>query len=193
VGGNTKKIPLPPQYAEWEHVLLDIDPKCRPDVLCDARNLCSLPAAQYDAVYCSHNLEHYYRHDVPNVLAGFLHVLRDHGHAEIRVPDMENLMKRVVRSGLDIDDFLYQSARGPITVLDVIYGYGPEIERSGCDYFAHKTAFTEKSLSLILARAGFSFVYTGLGDLEIVALAFKERPTEHAMKLFGLPGSAVPG
>jgi predicted SAM-dependent methyltransferase len=40
-------------------------------------------------VYCSHNLEHYYHHEVPRVLAGSLHVLKPHGFAEIRVPDVE--------------------------------------------------------------------------------------------------------
>ena len=68
VGGNSKKIPLPPQYAGWENIVLDIDPQGKPDVVCDARQLRQLPSATYDAVYCSHNLEHYYRHDVPKVL-----------------------------------------------------------------------------------------------------------------------------
>jgi hypothetical protein len=172
---------------------LDIDPKSGPDVLCDARDLFSLQAAQYDAVYCSHNLEHYYRHDVPKVLAGFLHVLRPEGFAEVRVPDMGGLMTRVVRSGLDIDDVAYQSPAGPITVRDVIYGYGVEIERSGCDFYAHKTGFTKKSLCQILARAGFAFVYAAGVELEVIAVAFREKPTEHAMKLFGLSAPAGPG
>jgi hypothetical protein len=58
----------------WTHHLLDIDERVRPDVLGDARELASLvPAGTYDAVYCSHNIEHYYPHDVPKVLRGFLH------------------------------------------------------------------------------------------------------------------------
>ena len=72
----------------------------------------SLNAGEYDAVYCSHNLEHYYRHDVPKVLGGF---------ADIRVPDLQALMKIVVEKNIDIDDFLYQSPARPITVRDVIY------------------------------------------------------------------------
>lgn len=85
VGGNNKDIPLPPSYADFEHHLLDVDASRRPDILCDARQLKTLPAAQYDAVYCSHNLEHYYRHEVLPVLTGFLHVLKDDGFADIRV------------------------------------------------------------------------------------------------------------
>ena len=61
VGGNSKAIPLPPQYAGFEHILLDIDPSGNPDVVCDARQLDTLTADQYDAIYCSHNLEHYHK------------------------------------------------------------------------------------------------------------------------------------
>ena len=57
VGGNNKGIPLPPQYAEFEQTLLDIDPRGSPDIVCDARNLTTLDGGQFDAVYCSHNLE----------------------------------------------------------------------------------------------------------------------------------------
>ena len=49
VGGNNKSIALPPQYAEFEHLLLDIDPRGSPDVLCDARELRTLAAAAAEA------------------------------------------------------------------------------------------------------------------------------------------------
>ena len=87
VGGGSKQIQLPFAYDGFEHVLLDIDPRGSPDIVCDARNLTTLDAGQFDAVYCSHNLEHYYRHDVQKVLTGFLHVLKDNGFVHIQVPD----------------------------------------------------------------------------------------------------------
>jgi hypothetical protein len=182
VGGGNKGIPLPPAYQGWEHVLLDIDPKGGPDLVCDARELTTLPPGQYDAVYCSHNLEHYYRHDVPRVLAGFRHVLKEDGFAEIRVPDLADLMQTVVRRGLDVDDFLYESPAGPITVRDVLYGYGVEIERSGNDFWAHKTGFTKKSLTAMLVRCGFPIVYNGSGNFEVAAFAFKRPPTEETLR-----------
>ena len=187
VGGNNKAIPLPPQYAAYEHLLLDIDPRGSPDIVCDARKLTSLEAGQFDAVYCSHNLEHYYRHDVPKVLAGFLHVLHDGGFAQIRVPDIKEVMRVVIERGLDIEDILYQSPVGPIMVLDVLYGYSVEIERSGVDFFAHKTGFTQQSLIKALLGAGFSKVYCEVGKLEINALAFKGMPDQGARELFKLP------
>jgi hypothetical protein len=187
VGGANKTIPLPPVYRGWEHILLDIDPRGGPDIVCDARELTTLPAAQYDAVYCSHNLEHYYRHDVPKVLAGFRHVLKEDGFAEIRVPDLADLMQTVVRRGLDVDDFLYESPAGPITVRDVLYGLGAEIERSGNDFWAHKTGFTKKSLTGMLVRCGFPIVYNGTGNFEVAAFAFTRPPTEEVRLLLGFP------
>ena len=187
VGGNSKEIPLPPQYDGFEHVLLDIDPRGSPDIVCDARNLTTLDAGQFDAVYCSHNLEHYYRHDVQKVLTGFLHVLKDNGFVHIRVPDIQEVMRVTIERNLDIDDILYQSPAGPIMVLDVLYGYSVEIERSGQHFFGHKTGFTRKSLEKALRKAGFSKVYGATGNLEVVSLAFKSSPEQFARTLFNLP------
>ena len=193
VGGNNKKIQLPPQYSDFEHILLDIDPRGSPDVLCDARDLHTIEANQFDAIYCSHNLEHYYRHDVPKVLSGFLHVLKEGGVVHIRVPDMQQLMRQSIERGLDIDDVIYNSSSGPIMVLDVIYGYSVEIEQSGKDFYAHKTGFTQKSLLAALTRAGFSKTASTLKYLEIAVLAFKGKPNSELYQLFNivddLPGS----
>lgn len=187
VGGNSKNIAMPAMYEGWEHVLLDIDPAGKPDIVCDARQLSQLRGSEYDAVYCSHNLEHYHRHDAVKVLAGFRHVLRQDGFVHIRVPDIGELIRIVAQRNLDIDDFLYQSPAGPIKVRDVFYGYGAEIERSGNDFYAHKTGFTEKSLVALLRHCGFSYVFSKAGNLEIGAIAFKDRPTEYARTLLKLP------
>ena len=187
VGGNSKEIPLPPEYAGFDHWLLDIDPKGSPDIVCDARELATLEGGVFDAVYCSHNLEHYYRHDVPRVLAGFQHMLKDGGFAHIRVPDINEVMRLTIERGLDIDDVLYTSPSGPIMVLDVLYGYTVQIERSGQDFYAHKTGFTQKSLLSALERAGFSRIYSTLGNLEISAIAFKGKPDAAVCALFSLP------
>jgi predicted O-linked N-acetylglucosamine transferase (SPINDLY family)/SAM-dependent methyltransferase len=199
VGGNNKSIPIPAQYDGWEHVLLDIDPAGAPDIVCDARQLEKLEAGAFDSVYCAHNLEHYHWHEVPKVLRGFLHVLRDDGYALICVPDMEALMRTVVARGLDIEDVLYESPAGPITVRDVIYGYGKEIAESGNDFYAHKTGFTAKSLAAALETAGFRQVSVQSGNLELTALARKqaaageERPVAHIEAAAGAVagGSAV--
>lgn len=191
VGGNKKTIPIPEHYAGWEHLMLDIDPRGNPDIVCDARRLDTLDGDQFDAIYCSHNLEHYFRHEVPKVLNGFNHVLRADGFVEIRVPDLLAVMQQMLSRNLDIEEPLYISPAGPISALDIFYGLSGEIEHSGKDYFAHKTGFTQKSLQRTLVRH-FRSVYTQPGNLEIRALAFKGMPNEEQRRIFRLPETTLP-
>jgi hypothetical protein len=176
VGGNSKQIAIPRHFDGWRHDLLDIDPTGKPDLLCDARELEALPGEQYDAIYCSHNLEHYLHHDARRVLRGFLSILKVDGFADIRVPDIGQVMRHCVANNMDLDDVLYESAAGPIMVRDVLWGWGRKIETSGNDFFAHKTGFTPTSLTRILEDAGFAEVFLDAADgpaFEIRALAFK--------------------
>jgi hypothetical protein len=145
----------------------------------------SLERAQFDAVYCSHNLEHYHRHDAIKVLDGFRHVLKDDGFVEIRVPDLQAVIERVVASGMDLADTLYESRSGPIAVLDVIYGLGREIEKSGQDFYAHKSGFTPKLLQATLERAGFVavLVFVAPQIYEVRALAFKSAPAPSQLEM----------
>ena len=126
VGGNSKEIPLPPEYAGFDHWLLDIDPKGAPDIVCDARDLATLEGGFFDAVYCSHNLEHYYRHDVPRVLAGFQHVLKEGGLPTLGFPISMKSCARL-SSGASILTMSLYLPSGPIMVLDVLYGYAIQI------------------------------------------------------------------
>jgi hypothetical protein len=180
VGGGSKQIPIPGHYRGWRHVLLDVDPKGSPDLVCDARELTRLPPAQFDAVYCSHNLEHYYRHHGQQVLRGFLHVMKPEGFAEIVVPDLKAVMRKVVNDGIELEDVLYRSAAGPITVRDVIYGWGKQIESSGVDFYAHKNGFSPATLRQFVQDAGFGTVIVG------------ERPEAFEMRALAFPGNPAP-
>jgi hypothetical protein len=114
----------------------------------------------------------------------------DGGVAHIRVPDIGEVMRVSVEKGLDIEDTLYQSSLGPIMVLDVIYGYTAQIERSGEGFFAHKTGFTQKSLLKVLLQAGFGKIFRVGAEgqnLEINVLAFKGEPDPAFRTLLGLP------
>jgi SAM-dependent methyltransferase len=189
VGGRSKAIPIPPHYAGWRHLLLDIDPAAGDaDIVCDARELDGFEGGRFDAVYCSHNLEHYYRHDVPRVLAGFLHVLKPDGFAEIRVPDLEAVFRKVASGEVGLEDELYRADGGPIAAIDVVYGWGKEIEANGQDFFAHKTGFTATTLVAALRRAGFGEIWMvpASGSYELRAFAFKAAPTPGQHKLFGI-------
>ena len=194
VGGGTKGVELPPHFQDWERLLLDIDPRVGADLVGDARALSEAAGAEtFDAVYCSHNLEHYYRHDVDKVLRGFLHVLKPEGFAEIRVPDIGELIKLLARNELDIEQEIYKANIGSITAHDVIYGYAPEIEASGQDFYAHKTGFTRDSLLRALRSNGFGEIYFAppLAMLELRAFAFKTAANATQRNEFGLSEAAI--
>lgn len=183
VGGGTKAIPIPQHYNGWEHVLLDIDPAGKPDIICDARELSKLSAGVYDAIYCSHNLEHYWRHDLPKVLLGFAHVLKQDGFVEIDVPDLKSVFEKMVAHHMDLDDALYESPSGPITIKDIIFGYGKQIAASGQDFYAHKNGFTAKSLARSLFLYGFKQIYLHVSGYAIHAMAFRAEPTPEQQSL----------
>ena len=140
--------------------LLDIDGAVSPDLLCNLLDMPKLYPGKlnhYDAVYCSHNLEHYYAHEVPKVLHIFMSALKDGGSVEISVPNVKDLMRAMLATNLDIGDVWYRVGDAPITFHDVLYGYGPEMA-GGNIYYAHKCGFTGLSLWNALARAGFENV-----------------------------------
>lgn len=186
VGGGSSRD-LPSNYDGWAQVLLDIDPAVNPDVVCDAKEMRKLPPARYDAVYCSHNLEHFYRHEVPAVLAGFLHVLKPEGFVQIAVPDMMELFERVVRDCRDIDETWYSSPGGPISFHDVIYGWGKAVA-AGNIYYSHRTGFSEKTLTRVLVSARFHHVLTARdsGNLHAFAFKGKGKPSATRLKMIGV-------
>jgi len=188
VGGNNKNHPLPSHYNGWEHILLDLDLTGNPDLHMDAVDMIELDPSQFDAVYCSQNLEHYYRADVPIVLQGMHHVLRDGGFVEILVPDFERLIKETYENKLDIDDTLYEVPDfGPISVHDFIFGYEFAKDPIGREICLHKTAFTQKSLEGFLKRNGFPIVYASDKWVwQIQMLGFKSKPSRETSELFGI-------
>ena len=194
VGGYSKTIAIPSHFSGWKQVFLDIDPKSGADVICDARDLQSRLPAQFDAVYCSHNLEHYFAHHVPRVLSGFHHVLKPDGFVDIRVPDIQALIEHLGRYKMGLEDPLYTSPFGPVTALDVIYGFGKEIEESGNDFWAHKTGFSPNRLERAVREAGFPYVSLRLlpEHVEVRALGFKREPTPAQRDMLALPGANLP-
>jgi hypothetical protein len=55
----------------------------------------------------------------------------------------------------DIETPLYMSNSGPVSPIDMLYGFRPAMERGNL-YMAHHTGFTLKSLTDACIRAGFA-------------------------------------
>jgi hypothetical protein len=184
VGGGPGRV-LPLVFRGWRQVLLDIDAGVQPDIVLDARRLSTLPPAGYDAVYCSHTLEHFYGHEVAGVLAGFRHVLKPHGFAEVAVPDLGALARDLAAAGGDLDARWYDCPTGPITFHDVLYGWSEQLQRGNL-YYAHHCGFDARRLTSALQRAGFSKVYVEAANLELRAVAFLKPPSRERLRQIGV-------
>lgn len=153
---------LPHWMGEFEEIRLDIDEAHKPDIVADMVSLGSI--GTYDAIYCSHALEHLPPHDVTKALNEFYRVLNAEGVAILFVPDLE---------GVNADDTpLFDSPAGPICGLDLIYGFRPMLEAK--PYMAHRTGFTAKTLRAALECSGFNIARVDrLADHALMAIATK--------------------
>lgn len=155
--GRAGRARLPACFhgPQWREIRLDIDPQVQPDIVGTITDLALLADASVDALWSSHNLEHLDSFDVPRALAEFRRVLKDDGFALISVPDLGAVARRLVQA--DPDQILYQSAAGPISALDVLFGHQASLA-AGNGYMAHRTGFTSGSLGRVLLAAGFAEV-----------------------------------
>lgn len=179
VGGASKDIPLPACYAAWKHILLDVIPGEQVDIVADACDIVhdDALADRFDAVYSSHNIEHYEVHDIPTVLAGFQRVLKPGGVVHVICPDFEEVRMRVESGAVALDDLAYNAACGPIRYSDMLFGYAPFVESAG-EPWRHKTAITAAYLEQQLAAAGFVDVgvIVSKDQMELEGMARKPGP-----------------
>lgn len=154
--------PLPEWLNKYHEIRLDIDEAHKPDVVADMRDLPDI--GKFDLIYCSHALEHLSPHEVVPALEGFHRVLNDGGSVVLFVPDLEDVSAT--------DDVLFNAPAGPITGLDLIYGYRKMLKDK--PYMAHKTGFTAKTLHNALTEAGFKKVAVSrLSDYAMMGAAVK--------------------
>jgi SAM-dependent methyltransferase len=138
--------------SDWEEVTLDIDEQVNPDIVEKLPDLSRVESDSFDAVYSSHCIEHLYPHEVPTAFMAFHRVLKSDGIVVVRCPDLQSLGERLA-SG-DIDTPLYVSPAGPVSPLDMLYGFRPAM-RNGNLFMAHRSGFTSRSLERVCAEAGF--------------------------------------
>jgi SAM-dependent methyltransferase len=156
--GPRRKDGTTPGFAgpEWAEVRLDIDPAVAPDIVASMTDMRGVvPDAAFDALFSSHNLEHLYAHEVPLALAEFRRVLRPEGFAVITCPDLQAVARAIAEDRLT--EPLGQSPAGPITPLDMVFGWRPALA-AGNHFMAHRCGFTFTFLGRLLRAAGFASV-----------------------------------
>jgi hypothetical protein len=139
--------------SDWQEVTLDIDETVKPDLVDRLPELALVETASFDAVYSSHNLEHLYPHEVPIALSAFKRVLTSQGFAIVTCPDLQSLAGQLAKG--DIETPLYTSPAGPVSPVDMLYGFRPAMARGNL-FMAHHTGFTLSSLVAAFGKAGFA-------------------------------------
>ena len=129
------------QWTGYEVVRLDIDPSTNPDIVASMTDMGDI--GPFDAVYCSHSLEHLYPHEVPVALSEFFRVLKPGGKLIILVPDLEGVSPT--------DDELPDSPG--LCGLHLFYGDASLIPEH--PYMAHHCGFIASTLQAVMEAAGF--------------------------------------
>lgn len=162
LGSGARKLldtfPADSAFAGWREVRVDLNGDFAPDILADLTDLsAAVPDNSADMVFCSHVLEHFYDHQVTSVLAEVSRILRPDGVAIFKCPDLSQVVRLLQED--DLEREIYMSPSGPISILDILYGFRGAIS-AGNVLMAHHTGFTESSLAKRLLDAGFEEVRT---------------------------------
>ena len=138
----------------WNEVRIDIDPRTAPDLVGSISDMRSVVEdGSFDAIWCSHCIEHLHDHEVLPALREFRRILSDAGFAILSCPNLEAVARQVVSE--DIELVAYLSPAGPIRLLDMIFGHRPSIE-AGHVHMTHRTGFTVDQLGRLAVKADFA-------------------------------------
>lgn len=165
---------LPALFDDWKQVRVDVDPAVEPDLVASVTDLSAIPSGSADAVWSAHCIEHLYAHEVSSAIAEFQRVLRRNGFACVIVPDLQAIAEWIARDRLH--ETIYELAAGPVTAHDMLWGFGPALER-GDAAMAHRCGFTPTVLLQRLSEGGFAeIVLRRRTTLELAGLCLRRRP-----------------
>jgi hypothetical protein len=169
---NIRRLPACFNDGQWEEVRFDINPAVSPDIIGSMTDMSAVKDASMDGLWSAHNLEHLHSFEVPAALAEFNRVLNAQGFAIVTVPNLRAIARRIAND--HIEQPLYVASAGPISPLDVLFGYQSAIE-AGNAYMAHRTGFSARTLGGALLAAGFDEVRVHEGrNWDLWALATKK-------------------
>lgn len=169
-GHPSNKPPF--EFSAFKEVRLDADKNSKPDIIASIVAMPMVETDGFDAIFCSHTLEHLYPYQVADAMAEFNRVLKPGGYVLVHVPDLQAIGGRLALD--QADNVLYMSHIGPITPLDMLYGLRSAVG-AGNKFMAHHTGFTASVLQRAFEEAGFHKIRVDRGppDFELKGYATK--------------------
>lgn len=152
--GSSTPDKLPKVFKDYHEVRLDIDPRCKPDIVSSMTRMKLVDDNSVDAIWCSHALEHLANHEVQPTLSEWRRVLKDDGFALMTMPDLQQAAQMIADGRLT--ETIYESPVGPVTPLDMVFGHSASIERD-YNHMQHRTGFTQQRLKDEIKNAGIEY------------------------------------
>jgi len=140
-------------FDGMREISLDIDNKFNPDILADITDISHIPNNYVNCAYTSHMIEHIDYFRVPSVISELLRVCKPNGYVRILTPNLQSIGEKVA-SG-DLLDIVYESAGGPISPIDIIYGHRHSVHKNRVDFMRHRIGFSRKVFEYIAKEHGF--------------------------------------
>ena len=145
------------QSDDWQEVRLDLDPAARPDILANMTDMKTVASGSFDAIFSSHTIEHLYPDDVRKAFQECYRVLAPWGFMVMVCPDLQAVAEPIARG--ELLTVLYESNEGPVTPLDMLYGYrGYFTLPDRREVMTHHTGFTLPVMVSSLESIGFPTV-----------------------------------
>lgn len=147
--------------VDYREISLDIDNQYNPDILADITNISHIPNDYIDCAYSSHMIEHIHYFKVPIVINELLRVCKTGGFVRFITPNMKTVAIRLA-SG-KILDTVYDSAGGPISAMDMLYGSRYHTHRHSSDFMVHKCGFTKEVFEELSTKHNFKMTLKEIG------------------------------
>lgn len=162
--GKTKLEEQEVYFKNWKEIRVDAFDNDTADIISSITDLKEIETESIDAIWASHVVEHCYFHELPNVFNSMMRVLKPNGFAIVSVPDLGSIANR-------ISNGLLEPVYGMICPIDMIYGSRAHVQQGELG-MAHKTGFTEKSMSQIISSLNIKAL-TRSSSYEIIAVLYK--------------------
>ena len=181
--GNVDKAHTTREFAgaHWQEVRMDVAGIGSPQIVSSLLDMRMLDPESFDAAFTARSLERLYSHEVGLALGNLLRILKQDGYLIVVCADLQLACSLVAEDKLL--EPAYESPAGPVSPLDIIYGYRPAIA-AGQTLYARKCGFTIKALIGTLSQVGFASIWgTRIPQtFTIAAIACKSKHPEAYLK-----------